>query len=659
VLFLKLAGRYLLPQKKSLSSALISTVSLLIVTLVVWLVLVFLSVTTGIEKNWLKKLTSLHAPVRITPTEAYYNSYYHQIDKYASYSQYTYKTIGEKALCSLTDPYNDRVDVELPQDIAYQTDKRDLVKDTYKILNTNKSIVYQDYELAGALLKLNLDQKRSPGSFLSQMSYLLSIPDKNPDLVNLLLTPSLEDINQVFSHLDLATKDQIQNFFDCVTINKVQSPTHWKIDTKLLNSNHEYLAWAAMDHETIHSIVLPNQNTPKFPLMNFSSGKLVFEGKWFFQNYENQKKYALNEFIPIKVEEEISFDVTLDQKDIASTTSFNDLSCQIQGLLQNKPISGKTLFSNLTISSYELNKKPSLFWAYVQDNKVILPKTANLTPVLIAKSVKNQGINIGDQGYLSYSTFGVLANQEKRIPITVVGFYDPGFLPVGNRFIFVPNDITKTISSSQASIIPDHTPTNGIFVWFKDLNDTKKIKQKIEEQLKEAKLLPYWKVETFHDYEFSKDLMEQFSSDRTLFTLVALIILLVACSNIVSSLILLVHDKKKEIAVLQAIGATKKQIILLFGFCGFIMGLFSAVLGIIAAYFTLHHIDGVAQILSWIQGHTAFHAAFFGEHLPNTLSESSVLFILIATPLLSLIAGLIPAWKSMKVSPSSELRSNI
>jgi len=89
------------------------------------------------------------------------------------------------------------------------------------------------------------------------------------------------------------------------------------------------------------------------------------------------------------------------------------------------------------------------------------------------------------------------------------------------------------------------------------------------------------------------------------------------------------------------------------------MGLLSSILGILAAYFTLHYIDGVAALLSFIQGHTAFHAAFFGDHLPNTLSESSVLFILIATPVLSLVAGLIPAWKCMKISPSSELRSNI
>lgn len=659
MVFLRLAGRYLLPKRKTLSSALISIVSLFIVTLVVWLVLVFLSVTTGIEQNWLKKLTSLHAPLRLTPTEAYYHSYYHQIDRFASSSQFTYKTIGEKALSTQIDPYNPQMDLELPEEISFHMDKRDLVKETYKILSKEPDFVYQDFELAGALLKLNLDQKKNPGSFLSQMSYLLSIPDKNPELHTLLLEPTLEDINHVLSSLDNKSLEQMQNFFQCVKVNEVKTIPNCRLDLNLLSRKHEYNVWAAFGDGKIQSIVVPKENSPRFPLIGFSQGKLCFDKEWSFFNNENQQSYALTSSIPIKLEEEISLKAKIDQKSLMKAFSIADVLVEIYGLIQNKPLAGKTTFKYLTIASFDLLKNSSSLWAYTENNKVHLPSFENVTPVLAAKSLRNQGVFIGDQGYLSYSTIGVLANQEQRIPIVVAGFYDPGFLPVGNRFIFVPSDITRTIAASQASIIPDHTATNGVFIWFNNLNEVNSIKEKLVNQLKENRLLPYWKVETFHDYDFSKDLMEQFQSDRTLLTLVGLIILLVACSNIVSSLILLVHDKKKEIAVLQAIGATKRQIILLFGFCGFMMGLLSSCLGIIAAYFTLHNIDGVAAILSWIQGHSAFHTAFFGEHLPNVLSHSAVWFILIVTPLLSLIAGLIPAWKSMKVCPSTELRSTI
>ncbi|HAB98569.1 MAG TPA: hypothetical protein DCE71_01950 [Parachlamydiales bacterium] len=66
----QIALKYLIPKRKSLSTALISMMSVFVISLVVWLVLVFLSVTKGIEQNWLNKLTSLYAPLRISPTDA-------------------------------------------------------------------------------------------------------------------------------------------------------------------------------------------------------------------------------------------------------------------------------------------------------------------------------------------------------------------------------------------------------------------------------------------------------------------------------------------------------------------------------------------------------------------------------------------------------------
>ena len=92
----KIAFKYLLFKKRRLSSSLISLLSILVISIVVWLVLVFLSVTNGIEKNWLNKLTSLNAPIRITPTDKYYSSYYYLVDSVSSKSNYSTKNIVDK-----------------------------------------------------------------------------------------------------------------------------------------------------------------------------------------------------------------------------------------------------------------------------------------------------------------------------------------------------------------------------------------------------------------------------------------------------------------------------------------------------------------------------------------------------------------------------------
>ncbi|HEV7737957.1 MAG TPA: hypothetical protein VGO47_11375, partial [Chlamydiales bacterium] len=205
---LRIALKYLLPNPKSLSTALISLMSMTVVALVVWLVLVFLSVTVGIEKTWVSKLTSLYGPLRVSPTDEYYRSYFYQIDSYASASNHTLKTIGEKAMVALSDPYVETEDMEVP--LGFSKADRDPsgmlidpVKTAVNILDSLKEefsgLKYQDYEISGALLKLEL-ARAGRTSYLSQMSYLLSMQEENPLFTSLLtetLSNSLAD-DEVF-----------------------------------------------------------------------------------------------------------------------------------------------------------------------------------------------------------------------------------------------------------------------------------------------------------------------------------------------------------------------------------------------------------------------------------------------------------------------------
>ena len=86
------------------------------------------------------------------------------------------------------------------------------------------------------------------------------------------------------------------------------------------------------------------------------------------------------------------------------------------------------------------------------------------------------------------------------------------------------------------------------------------------------------------------------------------------------------------------------------------MGAISSLIGTIAALLTLNHLDFFVRLLSAMQGHAAFQPAFFGQSLPNQLSTEALLFIFIATPLLSLMAGLIPAQRATRIHPSIALR---
>lgn len=481
---LKIALKYLLPQKRSLSAALISLMSVVVISLVVWLVLVFLSVTAGIEKNWLKKLTAMHAPIRISPTPAYYNSYYYKVDALASHSNYSYKTIGEKAESPFSDPYSEEIDAELPTDLKRTV--LDPVKKLYAILKATPKITFQDYEISGALMQLRL---KNSASSLSQMSFLLSIPAQNPNLPSLLVP----------------------------------------------------------------------DDSPK--AAHFETGKLVF------------------------------------------------------------------------------------------------PDVGTDVPAILPKSYRENGIQIGDSGVFTYSAYSAASMQEQKATFRVVGFYDPGIMSVGNKCVLVPNELTRAIYGTTQTFSPDGMPTNGIFVWTDSLSQANSLEDQINKKMNEAGIATYWKVTTYENFEFAKDLLHQFRSDRTLLLIIAAIILIVACCNVISLLTLLVNDKKKEIAILQSMGASFTSIAAIFGSCGIIMGTLSGIIGSLLATLTLHHINSIVAFLSYVQGRSAFNPAFFGQSLPSELSYQALAFVLITTPLISLIAGLIPAIKASKIRPSLTLRS--
>ena len=237
----------------------------------------------------------------------------------------------------------------------------------------------------------------------------------------------------------------------------------------------------------------------------------------------------------------------------------------------------------------------------------------------------------------------------------MAGFYDPGIIPIGGKFILANPHIISTIRSSHQQ--DEATYSNGINVRFDDLTRADAIKADILAAFKKAGIEKYWTVETYKEYDFTKDLLQQLQSDKTLFTLISTIIIIVACSNIISMLIIMVNDKKIEIGILRSMGASCGSIAAIFGICGIVMGVLGSLIGTAAAYITLKNLDKLILVLNSIQGHNAFNPLFYGDALPNEISMEALLFVIVSTTAISLIAGIVPAIKASLLRPSAILRS--
>ncbi len=513
---LSVALKYLIPRKKQLSVSLIALLSVGVISLVVWLVLVFLSVTEGIEKNWLQKLTTLNAPLRITPTSQYFSSYYYQIDEISEQSQYTLKNIKEKADAPSSDPYNPSEDGQLPfrfpkPDLLADGSLKDPVKELFALLSqlkqTQTELVFQDFELSGALLRLQLlrpengIQGNKTQGYLTQVSYLASLPDQCPGLSSLLLPPTEKDIHHLLylaSHAtELARQDspaltlktqkeiarsRIEDILKNVSIKQLK-PLYplWQISFSLLPENQPFEAVTHFRGATLSRVEIPiHKDLAK------SHVKIWKEGTSLFLQEPTGQKKQIPSSTPLLINGPIAFDVE-------NFSSFHPLLFKVHALLQGCALKGEVSLDGLEIAKAHfipsLNAKTP--WINLADIHLQVNQEKE-TGVLLAKGFLENGVRIGDRGYLSYSSATASSIQEHRLPIFVSGFYDPGILSVGNKCILVPPFVTHAINSSNSSFNLDKTQSNGVLVWFNDLSQAEKIKNLIQLELNKQGLEQYW-----------------------------------------------------------------------------------------------------------------------------------------------------------------------
>jgi lipoprotein-releasing system permease protein len=134
----------------------------------------------------------------------------------------------------------------------------------------------------------------------------------------------------------------------------------------------------------------------------------------------------------------------------------------------------------------------------------------------------------------------------------------------------------------------------------------------------------------------------------TAFAVLALIVL-VAVLNILSSLAMTVIEKKKEIAILKALGATRGRIQGLFVLQGMLIGLSGTGVGVLAGV-------GACKILARYPVVTLPQDVFYQLTLPVRMELVDILSVAVAALLLSLLATLYPAWKAARLLPAETFR---
>ncbi|WPY00472.1 Putative lipoprotein ABC transporter permease [Candidatus Trichorickettsia mobilis] len=142
----------------------------------------------------------------------------------------------------------------------------------------------------------------------------------------------------------------------------------------------------------------------------------------------------------------------------------------------------------------------------------------------------------------------------------------------------------------------------------------------------------------------------------TMFTILSLIIV-VAAFNIISSLVMLVKDKTKDIAILRTIGASQQQIMLIFICNGMFIGLIGTVVGGILGASFAYNIDNIRLCLERLTDTKIFDAAiYFLYSLPSDVRLEDIILVSVLSIFLCFCATIYPAYKASKLNPVEALR---
>jgi lipoprotein-releasing system permease protein len=166
-----------------------------------------------------------------------------------------------------------------------------------------------------------------------------------------------------------------------------------------------------------------------------------------------------------------------------------------------------------------------------------------------------------------------------------------------------------------------------------------------------------------HDYraigwqEANHGLFQALKIERVVMFMILTLIIFVAAFNIISSLIMLVKDKTRDIAILRTIGASRSMILRIFLICGGAIGVLGTMLGVILGISFANNIETIRKALEKLSGSPVFDPLiYYLSVLPSRIEVLDVVYVALLSLILSFLATIYPAWQATKLDPAEALR---
>ncbi|MBN1546606.1 MAG: lipoprotein-releasing ABC transporter permease subunit [Syntrophaceae bacterium] len=276
----------------------------------------------------------------------------------------------------------------------------------------------------------------------------------------------------------------------------------------------------------------------------------------------------------------------------------------------------------------------------------LAPALKELPGVVLGKELaKNLGVGL-------YDTVSIISPMGIATPMglvprikkfLIVGIFDSGFYEYDSTLVFL------SLADSQAFLNMDNLVT-GVEIRLRDIYQADRVAAAISARLG----YPYW-VRTW--MEMNKNLFSALKLEKRVMAIILSLIVLVAAFNIITTLIMVVMEKHRDIAILKSMGASAKGIMKIFIFQGVTIGFIGTSLGCALGLAVALNLSEISLFIEGLFGFKILPGdVYYLSELPSRVNYGDVVLIALGTLLISFLSTIYPSWRASKLDPAETLR---
>jgi lipoprotein-releasing system permease protein len=275
--------------------------------------------------------------------------------------------------------------------------------------------------------------------------------------------------------------------------------------------------------------------------------------------------------------------------------------------------------------------------------KEIVPGSGNVA--IGARLAEALGVSVGGQISLlspdgQATPFGTVP---RIVSYRVAAIFEVGVYEYDNSFVVMPMQDAQTLLMLGDSV-------QMIRIQTKDADKVERILAPLAPRIRSVGVIQDWKQQ-------NSSLFQTIEIERVMMFIILSIIIVVAAFNILSSLIMLVRAKTRDIAILRTMGATRGALVRIFVTIGLSIGVLGTALGLALATLFLVYRQAIVNVIQRLTGQNLWDPSVrFLTQLPSRTDPFEVGLVIAMTLVLALLFTLYPAFRAARTDPVAVLR---